>query len=181
MASYKLCKLQVQPIYNRHACRWGYGGFRRYNFGGRRLVINAFSLYYSCEISQNDFRHFASQKKTQEDFKPNSYKWPWDWFLGIKRFLRSLVKLGFKVSRSRNRSRSFLRVVQDTSRVKVAKGKMPFKNLQWDKNDARTSGTPGGLTIRYSFWHRFGFFSRNGAWDSDKHFAFQLITKDFDV
>ena len=46
-------------------------------------------------------------KKTQEDFKPNSYKWPWDWFLGIKRFLRSLVKLGFKVSRSRNRSCSF--------------------------------------------------------------------------
>ena len=34
-------------------------------------------------------------------FKPNFYKWPWDWFLGVKkRFLRSLVKLGFKVSRS---------------------------------------------------------------------------------
>ena len=80
---------------------------------------------------------------------------------------------------SRNRSCSFLRVVQDTSRVKVAKGKMPFRNSQWDKK--RTSGTPVGLTIRYSFWNRFGFFSRNGARDTEKHFAFQLITKDFDV
>ena len=68
-------------------------------FWGKKVVINAFSLYYSCKIPQNDFSHFAS--KSQEDFKPYFYKWPWHRFLGVKkRFLRSLVKLGFKISRS---------------------------------------------------------------------------------
>ena len=65
-------------------------------------MINAFSLSYSCKIPQNDFRHFAS--KSQEDFKFSNPIFTSDLeigFLGVKkRFLRSLAKLGFKVSRS---------------------------------------------------------------------------------
>ena len=43
----------------------------------------------------------SKRLQSQEDFKPNFYKWPWDCFFCVKkRFLRSLVKLDFKLSRS---------------------------------------------------------------------------------
>ena len=71
-------------------------------FWGKKVGDQCIFAFLLMQNPSKRLPSFCQQKSRGfQIFKPNFYKWPWDWFLGVKkRFLRSLVKLGFKVSRS---------------------------------------------------------------------------------